>query len=176
MRQYSPATRVTWSAGMGIFAAWCEERGIQAANQVTRPIVEAYQRQVFRLRTGYARTTRQRKEPAKEEDIRPLSVKTQRQRLTAVERFYSWAVKRGHVPANPASDLEHPRDARVLPPYLTRDEVEQVVTRCAATAAGLRDRAFVELLYGTGLRRSEACALTLEDLDTERGMVHVRKG
>ena len=79
---------------------------------------------------------------------------------------------------NPASDLELPRKGRRLPHHvLTLTEVERVLgVPNVRDGLGLRDRAILEVLFGTGMRRLELCGLGVYDLDIERGTVHVRHG
>jgi len=174
MKNYAEASCKTWSTALGLFAAWCAERDIFDAPQVTRAVVEAYQRHVFYMRTGYGRGPHgATPTPA----AQPLANRTQRGRLHAVDRFYAWAVRRGLVPANPAADLELPRKTKPLPEYLTPEEAAAVFGACdVSDPRGLRDRAFLEVLYSTGLRRAEALTLMLDDIDHARGTVRVLHG
>jgi integrase/recombinase XerD len=79
---------------------------------------------------------------------------------------------------NPASELELPRTQRRLPKHvLSVSEVEQVLAvPDVKDVFGLRDRAILETLYSTGIRRKELIGLGLLDIDHERGTVHVREG
>lgn len=184
VKNYAAASRVTWGTALGLFAAWCAERDVYEAAQVTRAVVEAYQRHVFHLRTGYGRGPARIANagsgssgaPAGAAGL-PLANRTQRSRLHAVDRFYAWAVRRGLVSANPAADLEMPRKTQQLPDYLTSEEAAAVLGACEVSdPRGLRDRAFLEVLYSTGLRRSEALALSIDDVDHARGTVRVLHG
>lgn len=92
-------------------------------------------------------------------------------RLVACLRgFYKYvAVSRG-LPENAADDLQSPRAWQVLPKFLTVDEVEALLNAPdLSTPRGLRDRAFIELLYATGLRVSELVNLRPQDLNLEAG-------
>jgi site-specific recombinase XerD len=85
-----------------------------------------------------------------------------------------WATRRGMVEANPAALLSRPARASRLPGVLKVAEAERLATApTPANAAGLRDRAMLELLYGSGLRVAEACGLDLDDLDIEGQRVRV---
>jgi integrase/recombinase XerD len=79
---------------------------------------------------------------------------------------------------NPASELELPRIEHRLPKtILTVAEMEQVLLQPNINdSLGLRDRALMETLYSTGMRRLELASLKLYDLDTERGTVTIRQG
>jgi tyrosine recombinase XerC len=95
-------------------------------------------------------------------------------KAAAIGTFYVWATRRGMVEANPAALLSRPARASRLPGVLKVAEAERLATApTPANAAGLRDRAMLELLYGSGLRVAEACGLDLDDLDIEGQRVRV---
>ena len=90
----------------------------------------------------------------------------------------AWATRTRRLVVNPAAELELPRLPHRLPrAVLSISEAERVLAQPdLATALGLRDRAILEVLYSTGLRRMELVGLDLADLDAERGVVLVREG
>lgn len=77
--------------------------------------------------------------------------------LLAIKGFFRWLTLTHRVPSNPAADVELPRRQHRLPrEILTAEEVEVVLRQPdVETAIGLRDRAVLELLYSTGIRRAE---------------------
>lgn len=83
-----------------------------------------------------------------------------------------------HILYNPAADLEVPTPPRQLPKVLLSfAEVEQVLNQPdVTTPMGMRNRAMLETLYSTGIRRSELAHLSLFDVDTGRATLMVRKG
>ncbi len=83
-----------------------------------------------------------------------------------------------HILHNPASELELPRIGFRLPKaVLTASEAEQVINQANVhDPLGLRDRAILETLYSTGMRRLELVNLTLWDLDLERATAIIRQG
>ena len=92
--------------------------------------------------------------------------------------FFRGSRKAAEIPANPAADLELPRKIKRLPrTVLTAEEAERVMA-CVdlGTPIGLRDRAMLEVLYATGMRRHEIASLELGDIDAERGVVLIREG
>lgn len=105
-------------------------------------------------------------------------MRTQRARLGTLQRFFSHLCKSGYLLANPAADLELPRKAcPALPKVLNFEELRRLMGQPDVTdPLGLRDRAILELLYATGLRRSELVNLDFEDIDLTTASVHVRKG
>ena len=95
-------------------------------------------------------------------------------KAAAIGTFYVWASRRGMVEANPAALLSRPARASRLPGVLKVAEAERLATApTPADAVGLRDRAMLELLYGSGLRVAEACGMNLDDLDLEGRRVRV---
>ena len=145
------------------FISWIDERGIDAPTQITRPMVERYQRHLF-----YYRKT----------DGQPLSMGMQVQYLASIKLWFKWLTRAHHILANPAADLDLPRSPKRLPGrILSSQEVEAVLREAdPSTAQGLRDRTLLELLYATGVRRSEVASLGLYDPDLLRGVLWVRHG
>lgn len=145
------------------FISWIDERGIDSPTQITRPMVERYQRHLFYYRKS---------------DGAPLSIGMQMQYLASIKLWFKWLTRAHHILANPAADLDLPRLPRRLPGrILSAAEVEAVLREAdPATVQGLRDRALLELLYATGIRRSEVASLGLYDPQLLRGVLWVRHG
>jgi integrase/recombinase XerD len=163
-RQYSAMTVKARRIEMGYFIDWCEERAIRRPDEVTRALLERYRQHIFQ----YRRKT----------DGAPLSHQTQAKRLISVRAFFQWMARQHHLLYNPASELELPRQQQRLPRHiLSVAEVEQVLNACdTSEPLGLRDRAMLEALYSTGMRRSELTSLRADDVDLGRGTVFVRQG
>jgi len=162
-RQYSGKTIEARKWALRTFVRWAEERDLRRPDQVTKPILESFQRWLYRYRKANGK---------------PLGVTTQRGRLGAIQRFFTWLCKNNRMAANPAADLELPRKPnKILPKSLTMAEVDAVLAVPDVTdPLGLRDRAMLELFYSTGIRRSEIVRIEREDLDSERGVLMVRQG
>jgi integrase/recombinase XerC len=95
-------------------------------------------------------------------------------KLSAVRTFYRFLVREGLSPSNPARGIASPKRPRKLPVVLPEDEVAALVeTPKLAEPLELRDRAFLELLYASGLRVSELVSLDLDALDLAQGLVRV---
>ena len=93
-------------------------------------------------------------------------------RVAAVRSFYRHEVLLGTRTDNPAAELELPRRRRTLPRTLSPGEAERLIEAAAGTTPrSLRDRALVELLYGAGLRVSEAVGLERSAVDLEGRLV-----
>jgi integrase/recombinase XerD len=162
-RNFSERTIVSRIQMLRAFASWCAERGVTHSSEVTRPILERYQRWLFHYRKA---------------DGKPLSFHTQQIRLVSIRAFFKHLARQNRILSNPASDLDLPRRERRLPrESLTPQETERVLAQPDVTRPlGLRDRAILETFYSTGLRRMELAKLSLYDLDAERGTLMVRQG
>ena len=80
-------------------------------------------------------------------------------------------------PLQPGRRHRTDRAEQRLPKYvLTAGEAEQIINQPNVTPRGIRDRAILETLYSTGIRRMELVSLRPYDIDTERGTVMIRQG
>ncbi len=92
--------------------------------------------------------------------------------LSSIKTFYKFMVLENHVQNNPTSDLETPKIKRKLPEILTIEEVDKLLQEPKVILPlGLRDRAMLELMYGTGVRVSELLSLQIEDVNTTAGFM-----
>jgi integrase/recombinase XerD len=109
---------------------------------------------------------------------RPNGASTVHRVTTALRSFFRFLAAEERIERDPTARLEHPRLPRPLPgDVLTTEEVTAVLDVPDLTdPGGLRDRALVELLYATGLRRNEALDLDLGDLDHDERWVRVLHG
>jgi integrase/recombinase XerC len=95
-------------------------------------------------------------------------------KAAAARTFYAWALRRGLVSRDPAASLARPKPASRLPTVLRVPEADMLAAAPHLTdPVGLRDRAALELLYGSGLRVAELCALDIGDVDVEAQRVRV---
>lgn len=95
--------------------------------------------------------------------------------LSSLRRFYRWALAEGMIEADPLARVRLPRVRPSLPDTLDEDEVERLLNAPdLSTALGLRDRAMLEVLYGSGLRVSELVGLTTDAVNLRQGVVRVR--
>ena len=94
--------------------------------------------------------------------------------LAAVRNFHRFLVAEGRRVDDPTSDLEGVRVPAGLPKALSEDEVQALIDAVVGDGpVALRDRALLEFLYATGARVSEACGLSIGDVDLEDGLVRV---
>jgi integrase/recombinase XerD len=172
MRRYVEHRAMLGSTELGLysierylrdFIAWCDERSVTHPQHVSRAVLERYQRWLYHYRKA---------------DGAPLSVASQRCKLVPLRGWFKWLTRSGAIPANPAADLDLPRSIRRLPrSVLTAAEMDTVLALPdTSTPLGLRDRALMEVLYATGMRRMEATRLELGDVDAGRCVVLIREG
>jgi integrase/recombinase XerC len=96
-------------------------------------------------------------------------------RLASLRSFFRFLRREGWVARDPAAGLRNPKQARRLPRLLRVEEVIRLLEAIPTDqAAGVRDRAMLETVYGGGLRVSELVGLNLDDLDAEQELVRVR--
>jgi len=133
------------------YAGWLHERGTDLA-EVTPGDVEAY---VAVLREAG-------KAPA-----------TMARAIVAVRSLHSFAAAEGLLPVDPAADVEPPSVPRGLPKGLSEAEVESLLDVAGTDPVARRDRAILEVLYGTGMRIAELVGLSLGDVDLGDALVRV---
>jgi integrase/recombinase XerD len=148
---------------MAGFSAWCVERAVARPAEVTKPILERYQRWLYHRR---------------KENGKPLTFRSQYTALSVVKTFFRWLTRQNYLLSNPASEIELPKLEKRLPRHvLSVSESEAVLTTPdLESPLGVRDRAMLETFYSTGIRRMELAGLAIYDLDVERGTLMVRQG
>jgi len=163
VRGYAHNTVRAKRSGLLMLAEWLAERSVTRPAEVTKPMLDAYQRSLYYRR---------------KKNGKPLTFATQSERLIAVRMLYRWLVRGNRMLHDPAAAIELPRTEQRLPrAVLSAGEAERVLAvPDVGCPLGLRDRAMLELLYATGIRRAELAALAVFDLDVERATLSVRQG
>ena len=164
VRHMSAATIQLRRTYLKRFLTWCDQRGVTTLPEITREVVQSYQRYLYHYRSG--RTGK------------PLRFNTQVSLLVPIRSWFRYLVHEQLTDVNPALDLELPREPQRLPKrILSIDEVERILNGAdVTTALGLRDRAMLEVLYSTAMRRAELIGLDVYDVDHERGVITIRHG
>jgi len=102
----------------------------------------------------------------------PLSAASAARAASAVRGLHRFAAREGLVDADVTADVKPPTLPKRLPKALDLDQVERLLAAVPTDdPRGLRDRALLELLYGTGARISEAVGLAVDDLDSSSSLV-----
>jgi integrase/recombinase XerD len=143
--------------------AWCDTRGLGQPVEITRAVLEAYQRHLYLYR---------------KENGQPLSIRSQRALLSPLVGWFRWLARERYVEYNVAGELVLPRKPLALPKVvLSVMQVERLMAQPDLEAVtGVRDRAMLELLYSTGMRRMELVQLSVSDVAPETRTVAIRSG
>lgn len=161
--RYAPRTPATYMAHVRAFLEWLASRGLDLV-EVKAKDLDAYQTHLYAHRRA--------------SDDKPYSAAYQAMRLVVLKHLYRFLHRRGYLFHDPAGDLELPRLEKRLPRViLTVSEVRKILEAPdSKTPRGLRDRAMLETLYGTGIRVTELCNLTPYDVDSEERVLRVVLG
>lgn len=150
-RGLRPNTREAYEADLRGFVEFLEKRSVKSVNNVKRKDILDF---------------------LMSEKERGLSVNSVSRRLVAIKVFFRYLQQESLLDHNVTDSMDSPRLWKVLPDTLSMREVDQLLRAPSdKTRHGLRDRAILELLYGTGLRVSELAHLTVDDLHLEEGFV-----
>jgi len=104
-----------------------------------------------------------------------LSKITVSRRLSSVRSFFKYLHREGYITANPAKLVSNPKIPKMLPRYLSVDDVFSLIERPEGIGfITVRDRAILELLYSSGLRVSELSGLNVDDLNIRESLVKIR--
>jgi len=157
-------TQRTYAGRLNQFVTWAGHQGINSWEQVQLKDLTAF--------LQYERQRTLANEP--KESTRRLSGESLYLEIAALRAFYRYAEQEKLLPRNVAEHLSLPRRWKRLPKSLANAEIEKLLTsEHPATPQSLGDDAILELAYASGLRRSELCALRLEQLHLESGFINV---
>lgn len=103
-----------------------------------------------------------------------VSKRTQARTLSSLRSFFDWMILDGERKDNPCDQVDAPKLGRYLPEVLSIEEVNDIINSVdTGTWGGLRDRALLEMLYGCGLRVSEAAGMKISDIFFDEGFVRI---
>ena len=95
-------------------------------------------------------------------------------KISALRTFYKYLCREKFLETNPLSAISAPKKGKNLPKFLTKDEIEQILSNVnIETPAGFRNRTILELLWATGMRISELSGLNFGDLNLENNEIKV---
>lgn len=145
----SPNTVSAYTSDVLLFAKWVERQQIVSPKDVTKDVVRQY--------VSFLTTMKQAK--------RSISRK-----LAALRRYFAWLVRDGKVKVDPTLGVRSPSDAGRLPRVLTNEQLGALLVSADSDDPGwktMRDTAVIEMLYGSGLRVSELCALDVDSVNVK---------
>ena len=151
MARLADSTKAVYARDAQAATAWLSEAGVLHPNEVTRNVLRGYVR--YLVMSGYAPRTVARK-------------------LSVLRRYFNWACRTGRATTDPTLGLHTPRRTAGLPKVLQSHELDALTKPPEASNPDdeprhCRDLAVVEVLYGSGLRVSELCSLTLSDVNLQ---------
>lgn len=162
---YSPSTRVNYGRDIRIFLDWViENTSITSIADVSPAHLQQYQIALFHYESA-----------AKGKVGRRLTVGTQTNRLAALSRFFKWLINEQQIATNPTSSLHFPRKSHRLPRnILSKHEAKRLVEVTPVDKPrDARDRAILEVLYGTGIRRAELIHILIHDVDFDTATIRI---
>ncbi|MET0521838.1 MAG: site-specific tyrosine recombinase XerD [Jiangellaceae bacterium] len=153
-------TLASYSRDLRRYADFLAERGVQDPGAIGEQDVSGFLRS---LRDGDAEHS-------------ALGASSAARAVVAVRGLHRFLLREGLAPGDPAIAVRPPTPPRRLPKAISLEHVERLLTAAVAdgTPLALRDRALLEVLYGTGSRISEAVGLDRDDLDLHAGTVLLR--
>jgi len=163
IKNYSPRTIILKREILRRFTNWCFKKRIVNFTQVTENDIENYQKHLhYHSKVGGGN----------------LSVTTQRTQLSGVKNFFRWLSNSNHLAISPAEKLILPTIKDSLPGQILSKSEAQTVLEVpnSENPYGLRDRAILETLYNTGLRRLELINLEVRDCNFNDGVILIRAG
>lgn len=150
VKHVSESSRRAYISDVEEFSFYLDSKGVQKMEDVTSQSVVAYLAKL--------------KESGK-------SASTVNRRIASIRSYYAFLIAEGNVAENPCTGVKAPHIDKKEVDYLTIEEVDQLLAKPDDTILGLRDRALLELLYGAGLRASEAAAANVEDVNLRVGFI-----
>ena len=163
-QNFSDDTVVTFASTIGYFLDWCRERGLDDVAEITRPVLERYQRSLYHYR---------------KKNGEPLTFRTQNNRLRSLKSWFRWLARQNYMLHNPASELMLPRLenrlAEIHPQRgRSRDGSARSPTLRRSKACAIAR--FSKRFTRPGCGVMEVVNLKLYDIDRERGTVMIRQG
>lgn len=169
-RGLSRNTQAAYRRDLDAYAAWLDSLGISDLAAVTPDTLSAYVAALARFggaggATAAADGAAAPGNPAGSDPGKPLAPASITRRLSTVRGMHRFLFEEGLLAANAGSGVRTPKQAKLLPKALAIEEVEALLAASGGeSAVALRDRALLELLYGSGARVSEVTALDVDDV------------
>lgn len=146
------------------FLAWLKENGISEGSAVTRDIIRDYQTNLY--------------EEINNHTGEPNSVTYQNRNLLVIKSFFRFLSADDYLVGDPAKGISYAKEPQRLPrSILTQSEAKKILhAPDTRTVLGYRDRAILEVLYSTGIRKEELLNILLADVDYHDGFIRINCG
>lgn len=158
IQHYQPATIQTYYQSLQAFLIFLQDKALDDVQKIQRTHISDYL--------------------AKRIDKDNISKNTAQQELTVLRQFFKWLIKENLITENPTQTHKIKRTPRALPNLIDVDVLQALLEQPAPQdnkqqILWQRDRAMLELLYGSGLRVSELIGLNLADIDISQKILHI---
>jgi integrase/recombinase XerD len=161
-RGYSELTLKGYGAHLQKFQTWLfANRCYVGLSDICRDDLQAYTQHLALQKNRFGKT---------------LAVSTRNGHLNALRSFFTYLVKSGHLLSNPSSEVSNFRTQKKLPRVPSYKEILRLLAAVGPSVKGVRDRAWMEILYGSGLRLGELLSLNVTDICFDEDLIHVRLG
>ena len=149
----SQNTLVSYRHDLQIFQTWIEGKGIKDFNSVSEVDILSYL--AYRMDNG-------------------LKASSSSRALSCLRRFYRYLLREKHINLDPTVNIDNPKLPRLLPGSLSENEVERLLAAPDfGDVIGLRDKAMLEVMYGSGLRVSELVDLRFSQFNVQQGLIRL---
>lgn len=150
-KNFSANTVKSYRADLQEFTDYLSKRKQNTLEAFTSPVIRSF---LASLPQNYARNTVLRK-------------------IAALRSLAAFLLRQGKLARNPFKLLPAPKREKLLPKFLTLPETDRLINTAGNTHFAARDKALFELMYSSGLRRSEVTGLKIRDVDFFNGVVRV---
>jgi len=163
LKNYSADTLKNYLFYLKHFSVYLRENGIHDIPSVTKDTIRRYQIHLYEKLNRKGSTD---------------TVASQNVALRAIKSFFRFLTEENYLVADPARGVSYAREPKKLPrSILTQSEAKKILhAPDTKTVLGYRDRAILEVLYSSAIRRKELSDLLLQDIDTEEGLIRVNEG
>lgn len=145
------------------FIEYARTQCVYSADEVTPRLINTYQL--------FIRKSINRK------NAQPIAQRTILARLVVLRSYFEYLAKNNFILMNPTDAMHLPKRSQHLPEIPRESEIKTLLeSPDISTPDGLRDRAILELMYSSGLRRQEVINLNIIDIDLQKGIVRINKG
>jgi len=160
-RNLSPNTRKNYLADVRQFKQFLDTNNISARRNDTDSMIDI---DYIIIRAFLGSLYRER--------LKKITIS---RKVSALRTFFNYLQRKGKSTGNPAEMVQAPKTEKYIPSFLSVDEMFTLLNaKSRSDAAGMRDRAIIELFYSSGIRLSELVGLNMRDIDYEQGLMKVR--
>ncbi len=162
---YAMTTTISAKHTLNIFSKWLRQQKL--SNKRLSFFSQKVMGDYYHFLDGY-----------RKKDGNRLSLVTKTSYFNRVRQYFNWLCRCGYILVDPTFDLRFPKLPRHLPRnILTEQEIKSILNQPNChTLVGLRDQSVLEVLYATGIRRSELIRLNIDDLNLSRGTLYICQG